>query len=191
MAGTRTVYRGSKGRFAGASKGKAETVKSGGFAHPGFRARVIESRRAKAQSGTQVAPSAAKKGGRGAFPLGTRRRAVAKGVLNPISSARSASVTANAQRRSGNSARIRSDLKKGAIITAVGITTAGVGGHLAKQGNIGGGLVAIGGGTMVARVGGSYLGHATGGAINRKVASNRRAMNAARPKIAAGSRVKR
>jgi hypothetical protein len=50
MAGTRTVYRGSRGRFAGASAGKPETVRSGGFANAAFRARVASSPRASKQA---------------------------------------------------------------------------------------------------------------------------------------------
>src|SRR4051794_3172624 len=46
MASTRTVYRGNRGRFAGSSHGKAETVKSGGFANAAFRARVLSNRSA-------------------------------------------------------------------------------------------------------------------------------------------------
>ena len=56
MAGTRTVYRGSRGRFAGAKGGKAEQVKTGGFAHPGFQARFQASRAARAKGGQQAAP---------------------------------------------------------------------------------------------------------------------------------------
>lgn len=47
MAGTRVVHRGSRGRFAGASAGKAERVKAGGFANAAFRARVQSQRAAK------------------------------------------------------------------------------------------------------------------------------------------------
>lgn len=59
MAGTRTVYRGNKGRFAGASGGKAEKVKSGGFANAAFQARFQSMRAGKTNA--RPAPSSSQK----------------------------------------------------------------------------------------------------------------------------------
>jgi hypothetical protein len=59
MAGTRTVYRGSKGRFAGASAGKAEKVRVGGFANAAFQAR-FQSTRASRAAARPSSPAGAK-----------------------------------------------------------------------------------------------------------------------------------
>lgn len=75
MASTRTVYRGSKGRFAGSGGGKAERVKSGGFANAAFRARVAQSRVA---SGTGARGS--KKGKGKASFIQRHQKGIQRGV---------------------------------------------------------------------------------------------------------------
>lgn len=61
MAGTRTVYRGSRGRFAGASNGRAEKVRTGGFANRVFAARVASSSKVS-KSSTSLSSRAGAKG---------------------------------------------------------------------------------------------------------------------------------
>lgn len=169
MAGTRTVYRGSKGRFAGSSGGKAEKVRAGGFAHPGFQAR-FQAMRAQRPSPSRPTSSAARP-----KPSLNRRLAIA-----------------NAQRNSGNSARIRSDLRKGVGLAAVTVGVGLASQQMMSRGNIGGAILGVGAATVTANVTGRYLGNAAGSAIvrgSKNRAAARRA--AARPKIAAGTRVKR
>lgn len=78
---SRKYRRDSKGRFAGSAGGGGGTFvttgKAGGFANQAFRARVAAG---SPSSGKGTATRLAK-GKKGAFPLGTRRRKVAKTVV--------------------------------------------------------------------------------------------------------------
>lgn len=82
MAGTRTVYRGAHGRFAGSSGGKPEKVRAGGFAHAGFQARFQASRASRTASRPpSPARTSQKASSRKSFGLGGAAKRLAPKVV--------------------------------------------------------------------------------------------------------------
>lgn len=79
---TRAYRRDSHGKFAGANGGTKVTYgKAGGFANSAFRARVSAGRGQSKGAAAPPKSTGRKAGGRGAFPLNTRRRAAANAFV--------------------------------------------------------------------------------------------------------------